>query len=198
METIHVSGKLEEEKLNKWTSLLQENSEPLLIYIHKASGGKYFDESDTLLNETIIQSMKMFVQALRNTKRFLITISSGYVLGGSMSWVLASDIHYTLSNTRFGFPEIKVNEIPLLVSTLISGLPLRKIRYFLFSGETITIQDALDLGIVHRAFKDSSSLQEDLSYLLELIHHKLKYLKQLPLESIEEAMNIYKETHKIF
>jgi enoyl-CoA hydratase/carnithine racemase len=197
MQTIHVSGGIEEDQLNEWTGLLLANDEPLLVYIHKAYGGKRSDDSDIQLNKTIILPLKNFIQALHNTKRFLITISSGYVLGGSMSWVLASDIHYSLSNTRFGFPEIKVNELPLLVSTLISGMPLRKIRYFLVSGDTIQMKDALDLRIVHREFKDESSMKEELDYLLEIIKPKVKYLKKLPLRTIEEAIDIYKETHDV-
>ena len=86
----------------------------------------------------------------------------GYALGGGMELALAADIRIAGENAKMGFPEVGLGIFPGAGGTVrlprLVGAGIAK--ELIFSGDTITAQRALDIGLVNRVVADEAVLDE--------------------------------------
>jgi enoyl-CoA hydratase len=82
-----------------------------------------------------------------------ITAINGWALGGGTELLLATDIRIAADSAKFGLPEITLGIIPGAGGTqrLIRQIPLCRAKEMMFTGDRLTAQEAVALGLVNRA-----------------------------------------------
>ncbi len=91
----------------------------------------------------------------------VLSLVSGYCLGGAMELVLATNLIFEDETAVFGQPEINLGVFPPPASLL---LPLKvgyaRAEEVLMSGENITAVRASELGFVNKLFSTAEALRE--------------------------------------
>jgi enoyl-CoA hydratase len=82
-----------------------------------------------------------------------IAAVNGYALGGGTELILATDIRILADNARLGLPEITLGLFPGAGGTqrIIRQIPPCRAREIMFTGEQITAQEAVAVGLANRA-----------------------------------------------
>jgi methylglutaconyl-CoA hydratase len=95
-------------------------------------------------------------RALRNCPKPVIAAVQGRALGGGSGLAMACDVILAAESARFGFPEVKIGFVPAIVMSLLRRSVGEKRAFdLLTSGEPVTAQEALDLGIITKVYPDS-------------------------------------------
>lgn len=95
-----------------------------------------------------------------------IAAVNGWALGGGAEFMLCLDIRFVASDAQLGLPEIKLGIFPGGGGTqrLIRQIPLCLAKQLLFSGDRITADEALRLGLVNKVVDRDSLRREALAY----------------------------------
>lgn len=85
---------------------------------------------------------------------------NGFALGGGCELALACDMIFASEKARFGQPEVKLGVIPGFGGTqrLARLIGPGRASYLILTGETITAQEALAMGLVVRLFPPDALL----------------------------------------
>ncbi len=91
-----------------------------------------------------------------------IAAVNGWALGGGTELLLATDIRIVADTARFGLPEITLGIIPGAGGTqrLIRQIPLCRAKELMFTGDRISAQEAVALGLANRAVPLASLMDE--------------------------------------
>lgn len=97
----------------------------------------------------------------------------GYALGGGLELALACDLIFASEGSKLGQPEVNLGIIPGFGGTqrLLARCGLGTTRRLVFSGEIISAEEALSLGIVDKVFA-GSELSRSVKEYAELIASK--------------------------
>lgn len=100
----------------------------------------------------------------------VIAAINGVALGGGLEMVLASDIRVAVENARLGVPEVGLSVIPGWggTSRLAHHIPFAKAAEMLFTGQPITAQEALRIGLINEVVPQA-----------ELMNAAEKYAKRI-------------------
>jgi len=102
------------------------------------------------------QSSEEFIRTLHRTIRKVLTLRmpviaaiNGPCLGGALELILACDIRIASEDATFGLPEVLVG-IPSVIeaSLLPKTIGLGRARRLIMTGESVSAQEALDMGLV--------------------------------------------------
>ena len=109
--------------------------------------------------------MELFL-LIRQVQVPVIAAVTGRALAGGCGLATACDIVLASSDSRFGYPEVKIGFVPAMVLAILRRNVSEKRAFeLLTAGEEISAQDALNIGVVNKVF-DSDSFQVDVdSYL---------------------------------
>lgn len=128
---------------------------------------------------------------IREVPKPVIAMVNGLALGGGCELAMACDIIVASENARFGQPEINVGVIPGGGGTQI--LPRlvgeKKARELIFTGDFISAEEALKLGLVNRVVP-----REKLNESVEELIGKLKSKSPAILKLAKLAVNRSLET----
>ncbi|GMV54237.1 MAG: 3-hydroxybutyryl-CoA dehydratase [Betaproteobacteria bacterium] len=128
---------------------------------------------------------------------------NGWALGGGTELVLALDMRIAADSARFGLPEINLGLFPGAGGTqrIIRQLPLCRAKEIMFTGEQLTAQEALDIGLVNRVVAREQVLDEAMALarkvagksplVLKLLKRTLLHGADMPLAAalpFEQAM----------
>lgn len=85
----------------------------------------------------------------------------GFCLGGGLELALCCDIRYAEETARFGFPEVNLSIFPGNggIARSLFHLPLGKLKELVFTGEMISAEEALHLGIIEKVVPPGKSLE---------------------------------------
>jgi enoyl-CoA hydratase/carnithine racemase len=116
----------------------------------------------------------------------VIAAINGYALGGGLELALACDIRIAAANAKLGMPEINLGVFPGYGGTqrLARLVGPGKAKELIFTGQHITAQEALDLGLVEHVVSEGEALNEALR-LANLICSKAP----LSLGAAKDAIN---------
>ena len=180
IEFILLTGVIDSSTINQWIGYL-ETSCPLYLHLYNLQGleiNETFSKSSSLLIQ-----YAHFIERLQEFKYPIFCVSEGYILGGSMAWILSSDLHITVKNTKFKFPEVLINGLPSLVSACTKRKVLQaQYKAKLITGQTITSQEALTLGITDLSTENIEKGKNLLSL------HGTQWSNQLP------TLDVYSST----
>lgn len=117
--------------------------------------------------DEMIHGFARLVTQLRTLAIPTIAVVQGAALGGGTELAMACDITLAGASARFGQPEITLGVFPPIAAALFP----RRIGYqqaarLIFTGETVSAQEAARLGLVTEAVPDAD-LTNHLSALLE-------------------------------
>jgi len=133
----------------------------------------------------------------------VIAAIQGYALGGGMEMALACDLRVAADTAKVGFPEAKVGSLPGAGGTQrltrLAGPGYAK--EMMFTGDHITAQDALAIGLVNRVVPKAQTLAAALELaakiaaksplVLKLLKRTLREGAEMPLPqalAYEQAM----------
>lgn len=173
---------------------LQEK-EDLSVLILTASGEKSFcvgadlKERKGMTNKQWKQQHDIFEEAyglLRNFPFPVIAAVNGFALGGGMEMLLSCDLRYVSEHVKVGLPEVKLGIIPGVGGTqlLPRAIPVGLAKEFLFRGNQIDAQSALDAGIVNGIFAKDELLLNTLEIAKEIANNA-----PLSLKAIKKSIN---------
>jgi enoyl-CoA hydratase len=100
--------------------------------------------------------------AFENMSKPVIAAVNGYALGGGFEVALACDIIYASDKARVGFPETTLGIFPGFGGTQRTAklAGLAKAKELIFSGKTITAQEAYEMGLVNKVVPHEDLMKE--------------------------------------
>lgn len=95
----------------------------------------------------------------------------GFCLGGGLELALCCDIRYAEETAKFGFPEVNLSVFPGNggIARSLYHLPLGKLKELVFTGEIISAQEALSLGLIEKVVPPGKSLEASLELAAKII-----------------------------
>jgi methylglutaconyl-CoA hydratase len=148
-----------------------------LAYIQDLQGFGYTDNLDDSTH-----LMQLFHQ-IYTLKKVVIGQVQGHALAGGCGLAAICDLTFAVPEAKFGYTEVKIGFLPAIVSVFL----LRKIgeartKQLLLSGDVISAQAALDMGLV--TFLASKE---------ELADNVRAYAQRLCRENSAQSMEVTKE-----
>lgn len=102
----------------------------------------------------------------------LIARVNGTCMAGGMGLLTMCDMAVASAEAKFGLPEVKVGMFPMQVASVMQDLvPRRKFAEMCITGEPLTAQEALEVGLVNYVVQHSE-LDAKVDWLLSRITDK--------------------------
>lgn len=134
------------------------------------------------------------VQFIEKMHKPVIAAVNGYALGGGLELALACDFIYASEKAKLGLPEVTLGVIPGFGGT--QNLPRlvgpNKARELIFSGKTLTAQQAREWGIVNEVFPPEE-LQAKVMEIAQTIARNGSLAVGSAKDSIVNGLNMTKE-----
>ncbi|MBM4278138.1 MAG: hypothetical protein FJ130_09705 [Deltaproteobacteria bacterium] len=167
-------------------SLMQEKNLKLLVI---QAAGKAFsvgvEVADHLgdLGPKMIATFHKMFRLMDQLKVPSIAVVNGAALGGGCELALYCDMVIATEKAKFGQPEIQVGVFPPIAALILPRIIGRKkAMELILSGDTISSQEALTLGLVNKVVPEAS-LGEEVNGFVE----KFKKLSGIVLKLTKEA-----------
>jgi enoyl-CoA hydratase len=109
---------------------------------------------------------------LEQTPKVVIAAINGHCVGGGLEIALAADIRYARrGEAKIGLPEINLGVLPGTGGTqrLARTLGRAKALELMLEGKTLSIEQALALGLLNRVSSSENFLEEVLAYAGEFV-----------------------------
>ena len=137
--------------------------------------------------ETVFQMLEAFhaiFRTLNSVSKPVIALVSGAALGGGCELVAFADIVIATQSARFGQPEIKLGVFPPLAAVVLPRvIGEKKAREMILTGELLTAEAALALGLVNYVVADT-----ELETKAEEIFGALRQMSAPALEMSRRAL----------
>ena len=118
-----------------------------------SSGGNlkaFADDRSTIVKYAGLDRFPRIFKAISGLGKPVLCAANGDVLAGAFGLALACDLIIAKESVRFGCPEINVGAFPFMISALIyRNIGRMKANELMFLGDTITADEARELGIVN-------------------------------------------------
>ncbi len=114
------------------------------------------------------EELQAMLSAIVNCSVPTIAVVHGFCFGGAMGLICSCDFILSSSDSKFGFPEVRLGMIPAIISPYVNRkLDLSRMRELFITGEKFGVEKALDLGILYASYDgdSSSSLQNLTSFI---------------------------------
>lgn len=100
----------------------------------------------------------------------VIAAVNGAAVGGGLELALACDFIYAADTARFGLPEVKLGVIAGMggAHLLQHAVGQRRARELLYTGATISAQDAREFGLVNQVFSPTELLPQTLATAMRI------------------------------
>lgn len=144
--------------------LMGERSLKLLVI--QASGKAFSAGVDVgeHLGDLVYKMIEVFHKMFRLMDRLKvpsIAVINGAALGGGCELALYCDMVIATERAKFGQPEIQVGVFPPIAALIFPRtIGRKKAMELILSGETISAQEALALGLVNKVVPEASLTQE--------------------------------------
>ncbi|RJQ77338.1 MAG: enoyl-CoA hydratase/isomerase family protein [Desulfobacteraceae bacterium] len=141
---------------------------------------------DTLKAKVFIQSGIAVINQLAEMPIPVIAAANGFALGGGLEIAMACDFIYAAQTASFGQPEIKLGLIPGYGGTqrlprVIGSGPAKEL---LFTGKTISAEEARRLGIVNSVIPPEKLMDEVMAIAREMASKG-----RVALRAMKQAVN---------
>ncbi len=96
------------------------------------------------------RSLGELYKLIRSVRQPVIAAVKGRALAGGCGLAMACDLIVAETNSRFGFPEVKIGFVPAMVAAIVRrNMSERRAFATLTLGQEMSAQDMLNAGIVH-------------------------------------------------
>jgi cyclohexa-1,5-dienecarbonyl-CoA hydratase len=162
-----------------------------------SAGVDVSDHTKEKVNEMIQVFHDIFTN-LRKIKAPTIALVNGAALGGGCEVATFCDIVIASERSKFGQPEIKVGVLPPVAAAIFPKLMWsKKALELIMTGETISVNEAKDLGLVNHILPVESFEAEAEQYINEKLASNSAVVLQLTKRAfIEGATQNYAESIK--
>ena len=178
-------------------SLVDDDIKCLII---TGSGNKVFASGADIrelevLDEThgieILTHVKEVFGKLLEFPKPTIAAINGHALGGGLELALHCDFRVAVENAKLGLPEVNLAVIPAAGGTQLLPrlIGMARARWLLFSGEMISSQYALEIGLIDRQVKEEKALIDEATELGKILSAK----PPLAYRAIKNAMKVSRE-----
>jgi cyclohexa-1,5-dienecarbonyl-CoA hydratase len=185
------------EEINAYfEGLMKEKSLKLIII---QSMGKAFSAGVDVgehLGDLVYKMIEVFHKMFRlmdGLKVPSIAIVNGAALGGGCELALYCDMVIATEKSKFGQPEIQVGVFPPIAALIFPRtIGRKKAMELILSGETISAQEALGLGLVNKVVPEASLAQEVNGFIekfTKLSGIVLKLAKEATLAGLNDDMD---------
>jgi len=122
---------------------------------------------------------------IESIEKPVLAAVNGFALGGGCELALACDLIYASEKAQFGQPEINIGIIPGFGGTqrLPKAAGRWRAKEWIYLGEMVSAQRALEIGLVNRVFPPEKLLEEVLA-----IAHKLSAKPPVALAQAKKAI----------
>jgi cyclohexa-1,5-dienecarbonyl-CoA hydratase len=122
-----------------------------------------------------------------------IAVVNGSALGGGCELALYCDMVIATERAKFGQPEIQVGVFPPIAALIFPRtIGRKKAMELILSGETISAQEALALGLINKVVPEASLTQEANGFIekfTKLSGVVLKLTKEATLAGLNDDMD---------
>ncbi len=138
------------------------------------SGGadiKAFQANSTAANMEMIHTAHSALDKMAVSQKIFIAMIQGHAMGGGLEMALACDLRFAAEGSyRMGLPEVTLGLLPGNGGTqrLPRLIGANKALEMMLTGEAVTPEEALKLGIVNRIFPAETIKEETEAYAGQL------------------------------
>lgn len=133
--------------------------------------------------EKMIETFHKMFRLLDEIKIPSLAVVNGSALGGGCELALYCDMVIASEKAKFGQPEIQVGVFPPIAALIFPRIIGRKkAMELILTGDTITAQEALSIGLINKVVPEAS-LQQEVDGFIE----KFKKLSGVVLKIAKEA-----------
>jgi enoyl-CoA hydratase/carnithine racemase len=122
-------------------------------------------------NQQLQEELTRFVDKIQHLPKPVIAVINGHALGGGCELALGCDFRFMAQGaSRIGLPEINLGILPAAGGTqrLCRLIGRGKANALLFEGASLTAEEALQIGLIHRACPPEDLLTMALKYARSL------------------------------
>lgn len=195
------------EDLDRLFDEVEKNSSVRVLVI-TGSGEKAFvagadiKEIDTLDAQTAYKFARrgqILTTRMEASKLPIIAAVNGFALGGGCELALACDFIIASSNAKFGLPECTLGIMPGFGGTvrLARRVGLGQARMLTYTGQMITAQEALEIGLVNKVVEQaqlSETVQQIASQISARAPGAIGAIKKSINDTYNTTMQIATET----
>jgi enoyl-CoA hydratase len=178
---------------------IKDNNDVFVVVI-TGSGEKAFVAGADIseLNKLDVISAKEFSEkgnrvfrAIETLDKPVIAAVNGFALGGGCELVLASHIRFASEKAKFGQPEVNLGIIPGYGGTQRLARIVNSARALemILTGDMLSAEDALKIGLVNKVYPSSDLLPETLK-LAEKISSKGQQAIRFALKAVKATDNM--------
>lgn len=177
-----------------------KNDERVAVVILTGSGEKAFVAGADIEEITRHDDISGRIFAMRGQKVFrfiekmekpVIAAINGYALGGGCELAMACHLRIAVDNARFGQPEINLGLIPGYGGTqrLPRLIGQARALYLLLTGEMISAQEALNIGLVNEVVS-ADNLMKRAREIAKLLSAKAPIARGYILKAVVEGIDM--------
>ena len=101
------------------------------------------------------EELQAMLSAIVNCSVPTIVVVHGFCFGGAMGLICSCDFILASSDSKFGFPEVRLGMIPAIISPYVNRkLDLSRMRELFITGEKFGVEKALDLGLLYTFYDE--------------------------------------------
>lgn len=153
------------------------------------SSGYDFGAGEAHTMDTIIESEYTHLDAIYNLSIPVIAAVDGYALAGGCNLALVSDLTFATERSEFGFPDMRMGELPpAMVLPFVTG-SLKYARELFYTGKHVDATEAERMGIVNRVVSNDE--------LMDTVLEEVDHIKRVPsavTKLLKDSLNDVQET----
>ena len=152
----------------------------------------------------MLQKFHSLIRKLYHFPGITVCFVQGYALGGGLELALVNDFFFAEKNAVLGLPEIKLACFPPVAAVLLPAIAGRVATRLMFTGDTITGEEAQRHGIVDGVFEQAGASEFQSEFLkrttsysydaLTVLKRVLRKTSDLDFDrALQEAEKFYNE-----
>ena len=144
------------------------------------------------LKQSYSESKRMaaFFKKIYKSEKIIINLIHGHAFGGAMGFLGTGDFSFTLKDTLFALPEVKLGLFPAVIMPyLLLRSKTSDLYQKLFTGSVFTPDEALKMGLVNGVYENMKEMESAASALIS-------DLKSVSPGALAEGKKLLRTLHK--
>ena len=135
-----------------------------LAYLQRLQG---FSEKENLEDSTLLKDLLLLIYTL---KKVVIAQVQGHAVAGGCGLATVCDFVFAVPESKFGYTEVRIGFVPAIVMVfLLRKIGEAKVKQLLLSGDLVSAEEALQMGIVTRIVSREDLDSEVISFAQNML-----------------------------